>query len=1272
MKKQYYLFWILFLLPVSAKSAVTILDSNVDDFPQVTTKFFLLDNENKVVTNVNATGGAIRFYDNNVQLNINNFKQAQANTEKSSVIVAFDLAIGQRTNSFDDFSYAQEVLNEYLSYINEDLTELALLSFSQIPSVESDFTYAINDVENLVSNLQQLANSNIYRSFTTSSTGSFSFFETSQNPTKSILLVTQGLINSDETELIIAKAKQDGIIINVLYISSIVPSNVRRIAIETGGFCVNADDLNELRLPYLATLAKLSEGYKPYEITVAINDVCEESHLFSIYTTNYSTSTFSKEIKLNKLLQLEANPKYLEFPSVEIGNFLRKSVSFIATSSDVLVKNAIVDNPLYTITSRSDNLPKLLKVGERIDFTISYNPQDSGISFARLIVSSDVCITDTVFLTGGFPNVPPHLKTLRITQPSCDALSERVLVVGDSVDISWIGLLPKDVIQVESYFGEAGKMETIGKNVVGLNFKWLVPNRLTDSLRFSVDQYWPNNVGKTMTFRHDDEVKTAFFNALEDKIITSETKSRKAKIWNANTGELLHTFEGFGNSVNWAVFYSEPFSVADKYIALACEDSSAYLYNASDYSLIWQYKANHHYINSIEFSKDGQYAVLAINDGVIDVLDVKTGYKVASRKVDAMMCRYAQFHPVKQYEIMSITSYNGIIRFLDINLRQIDSIDVREGASIINSVYATYNWDGSKIGFVNHTRENAQIIDRNTKRIDFEVDHMQNTDSIFLINFVSFFHSNKEDYILTSGTDFSLRRWDAKNGSRSLDPHLFIEHTQTVNTGVFSSDGWRILSASADNTAKIWNLNQRILQSDTSCYFKIDVARAKVIDTIDFGDTYVDNISIKTAEKCIENLCNFGYNIRSIRIIGENPEDFHIIEEFNFPLKFKSKADLALNIYFQPQDADIRTAKIQIIIPNDTLHIVLIGKGVNVGILPLTTNIDFGNVPFDDMIDSLVQVAINVSDRDIVVDSFYIAGPQSNNFREFFQDEKFILYRNDTLSIPLRFFPVIEGKKNAVLYLAHNYHNFPMRWNLTGNGIELLSDTINLQINDIVAEIGQTVDFPLNLETITNDSSVSDSSIKIENILFSLTFNSSLLYPFTSSSEVQILNVHTSENYLKTIDISIPYKLGKQQIDGLKFLVTFGNDTVSSINLSNVSTMGKSRIFVRTNNAKFTMSNVCEADGTRFFDERGKLELYQNYPNPAIIESTIDFEIFENGLVSIRLYNLSGNLVKTLFDGYTIAGKHSILFFAKDYPAGTYYYILEIPTNKITKHLVIE
>jgi hypothetical protein len=66
-----------------------------------------------------------------------------------------------------------------------------------------------------------------------------------------------------------------------------------------------------------------------------------------------------------------------------------------------------------------------------IEITIRYSPSDSAISFGRLLVESDACVYDTLFMTGGYPNVAPNQPTIKLTSPRCN----EVLVIGDTVEI---------------------------------------------------------------------------------------------------------------------------------------------------------------------------------------------------------------------------------------------------------------------------------------------------------------------------------------------------------------------------------------------------------------------------------------------------------------------------------------------------------------------------------------------------------------------------------------------------------------------------------------------------------------------------------------------------------------------------------------------------------------------------------------------------------------------------------------------------------------------
>ncbi len=81
--------------------------------------------------------------------------------------------------------------------------------------------------------------------------------------------------------------------------------------------------------------------------------------------------------------------------------------------------------------------------------------------------------------------------------------------------------------------------------------------------------------------------------------------------------------------------------------------------------------------------------------------------------------------------------------------------------------------------------------------------------------------------------------------------------------------------------------------------------------------------------------------------------------------------------------------------------------------------------------------------------------------------------------------------------------------------------------------------------------------------------------------------------------------------------------------------------------------------------------LHQNYPNPFNPETNISFDIPRSGNVSLKIYDILGNLVYTLVNGYLSTGKYHYEFSGADISTGIYYYKLTADNFSETKKMIL-
>jgi endo-1,4-beta-D-glucanase Y len=85
----------------------------------------------------------------------------------------------------------------------------------------------------------------------------------------------------------------------------------------------------------------------------------------------------------------------------------------------------------------------------------------------------------------------------------------------------------------------------------------------------------------------------------------------------------------------------------------------------------------------------------------------------------------------------------------------------------------------------------------------------------------------------------------------------------------------------------------------------------------------------------------------------------------------------------------------------------------------------------------------------------------------------------------------------------------------------------------------------------------------------------------------------------------------------------------------------------------------------------GKFNLRQNIPNPFTATTTIEYSIAETSFVQLKLYNITGQEIKTLVEGVMSAGKHTVNFEADNLSSGIYFYQLKAGDSSQLQKMIL-
>ena len=154
---------------------------------------------------------------------------------------------------------------------------------------------------------------------------------------------------------------------------------------------------------------------------------------------------------------------------------------------------------------------------------------------------------------------------------------------------------------------------------------------------------------------------------------------------------------------------------------------------------------------------------------------------------------------------------------------------------------------------------------------------------------------------------------------------------------------------------------------------------------------------------------------------------------------------------------------------------------------------------------------------------------------------------------------------------------------------------------------------------------------------------------------MEALRLYTTGSAWNTFDDE---QLGSIEVGKLADLVVLSDDylTVSDEEirtLSSVLTIIDGKFIHATKEFAYLITSVRDL-GTPFIPET--FVLLQNYPNPFNPTTTIIYEIPKSSFVTLKVYNIAGQMITTLIDGQKSAGRYAVKWNAAKVSSGVYIY----------------
>ncbi len=252
-------------------------------------------------------------------------------------------------------------------------------------------------------------------------------------------------------------------------------------------------------------------------------------------------------------------------------------------------------------------------------------------------------------------------------------------------------------------------------------------------------------------------------------------------------------------------------------------------------------------------------------------------------------------------------------------------------------------------------------------------------------------------------------------------------------------------------------------------------------------------------------------------------------------------------------------------------------------------------------------------------------------------------------------------------YGQHHGHSYSSPQAPQGSGNADATFSVRLEVNQREVDRGvRLLDVGLSLEGMA----------RFEIAVLALSFDSSkMVYTGWSISpeyDREILVAETVRDGEQVVFIGVPgsensYSPSAINLGGIAFRLRDGVGTVteSDFRLSIGEALAAART-ITSSGLGVSLNNI----------RPPRNMLYQNYPNPFNPQTTIAFECASSGHVELKIYSVTGALVKTLVSGQRSRGSHTVSWNGRNndgtpVASGAYFYEIAMAGATLSKRMVL-